>query len=309
MMDLKKYMDITPEIAEAVAAGKPVVALESTILSHGMPYPQNYEFAKGVEKIIRDQGAIPATMAVINGRMKAGLTEEELLLMCENKDNHVAKLSRRDLPIAIAMGKTGATTVATTMILANLAGIKIFATGGIGGVHRGAEKTMDISADLQELAHTPVAVVCAGAKMILDIGLTLEYLETMGVPVLGMQTEDFPSFYCRKSGFKVDYAAKSAAEVAQIAHTKWACDLQGGMLIGNPVPEEYAMDYDYMSKVIDEALEDAKAAGIHGKATTPFLLAKIVELTGGDSLKTNIQLAYNNARCAAQIAVELSKLG
>ena len=309
MMDLKKYMDITPEIAEAVAAGKPVVALESTILSHGMPYPQNYEFAKGVEKIIRDQGAIPATMAVINGRMKAGLTEEELLLMCENKDNHVAKLSRRDLPIAIAMGKTGATTVATTMILANLAGIKIFATGGIGGVHRGAEKTMDISADLQELAHTPVAVVCAGAKMILDIGLTLEYLETMGVPVLGMQTEDFPSFYCRKSGFKVDYAAKSAAEVAQIAHTKWACDLQGGMLIGNHVPEEYAMDYDYMSKVIDEALEDAKAAGIHGKATTPFLLAKIVELTGGDSLKTNIQLAYNNARCAAQIAVELSKLG
>lgn len=309
MMDLKKYMDITPEIAEAVAAGKPVVALESTILSHGMPYPQNYEFAKGVEKIIRDQGAIPATMAVINGRMKAGLTEEELLLMCENKDNHVAKLSRRDLPIALAMGKTGATTVATTMILANLAGIKIFATGGIGGVHRGAEKTMDISADLQELAHTPVAVVCAGAKMILDIGLTLEYLETMGVPVLGMQTEDFPSFYCRKSGFKVDYAAQSAAEVAQIAHTKWTCDLQGGMLIGNPVPEEYAMDYDYMSKVIDEALEDAKAAGIHGKATTPFLLAKIVELTGGDSLKTNIQLAYNNARCAAQIAVELSKLG
>lgn len=309
MMDLKKYMDITPEIAEAVAAGKPVVALESTILSHGMPYPQNYEFAKGVEKIIRDQGAIPATMAVINGRMKAGLTEEELLLMCENKDNHVAKLSRRDLPIALAMGKTGATTVATTMILANLAGIKIFATGGIGGVHRGAEKTMDISADLQELAHTPVAVVCAGAKMILDIGLTLEYLETMGVPVLGMQTEDFPSFYCRKSGFKVDYAAQSAAEVAQIAHTKWACDLQGGMLIGNPVPEEYAMDYDYMSKVIDEALEDAKEAGIKGKATTPFLLAKIVELTGGDSLKTNIQLAYNNARCAAQIAVELSKLG
>ncbi len=309
MIDLKKYMDITPEIAEAVAAGKPVVALESTILSHGMPYPQNYEFAKGVEKIIRDQGAIPATMAVINGRMKAGLTEEELLLMCENKDNHVAKLSRRDLPIAIAMGKTGATTVATTMILANLAGIKIFATGGIGGVHRGAEKTMDISADLQELAHTPVAVVCAGAKMILDIGLTLEYLETMGVPVLGMQTEDFPCFYCRKSGFKVDYAAKNAAEVAQIAHTKWACDLQGGMLIGNPVPEEYAMDYDYMSKVIDEALEDAKAAGIHGKATTPFLLAKIVELTGGDSLKTNIQLAYNNARCAAQIAVELAKLG
>ena len=258
MMDLKKYMDITPEIAEAVAAGKPVVALESTILSHGMPYPQNYEFAKGIEKIIRDLGAVPATMAVINGRMKAGLTEEELLLMCENKDNQVAKLSRRDLPIALAMGKTGATTVATTMILADLAGIRVFATGGIGGVHRGAETTMDISADLQELAHTPVAVVCAGAKMILDIGLTLEYLETMGVPVLGMQTEDFPSFYCRKSGFKVDYAAQSAAEVAQIAHTKWACDLQGGMLIGNPVPEEYAMDYDYMSKIIDEALADAR---------------------------------------------------
>ena len=308
MMDLKKYMDITPEIAEAVAAGKPVVALESTILSHGMPYPQNYEFAKGIEKIIRDLGAVPATMAVINGRMKAGLTEEELLLMCENKDNQVAKLSRRDLPIALAMGKTGATTVATTMILADLAGIRVFATGGIGGVHRGAETTMDISADLQELAHTPVAVVCAGAKMILDIGLTLEYLETMGVPVLGMQTEDFPSFYCRKSGFKVDYAAQSAAEVAQIAHTKWACDLQGGMLIGNPVPEEYAMDYDYMSKIIDEALADAKEAGIKGKATTPFLLAKIVELTGGDSLKTNIQLAYNNAHAASKIAVAYSKL-
>ena len=308
MIDLKKYMDITPEIAEAVAAGKPVVALESTILSHGMPYPQNYEFAKGVEKIIRDKGAIPATMAVINGRMKAGLTEDELLLMCKNEGGCVGKLSRRDLPIAIATGATGATTVATTMILADLAGVRIFATGGIGGVHRGAETTMDISADLQELAHTNVAVVSAGVKMILDVGLTLEYLETMGVPVLGMQTEDFPSFYCRKSGFKVDYALKDAAEAAKIAKTKWDCGMNGGMIIGNPVPEEYAMDYDQMVKVIDEALEACKAAGIKGKATTPFLLAKIVELTGGDSLKTNIQLAYNNARVAAEIAVELSKL-
>ena len=307
-MNFNKYLDVNPEVAQAIAEGKPVVALESTIISHGMPYPQNVQTALEVERIIREIGAGPATIAIFGGRLKAGLTAEEIEYFGK-KGLSITKASRRDLAVLCARGEDGATTVTTTMIIAHMAGIKIFATGGIGGVHRGAETTMDISADLQELAHTPVAVVCAGAKMILDIGLTLEYLETMGVPVLGMQTEDFPSFYCRKSGFKVDYAAQSAAEVAQIAHTKWACDLQGGMLIGNPVPEEYAMDYDYMSKIIDEALADAKEAGIKGKATTPFLLAKIVELTGGDSLKTNIQLAYNNARCAAQIAVELSKLG
>ena len=305
-INLKQFMDITPEIEEAVRTGKPVVALESTILSHGMPYPENLGFAREVEKIIRAEGAVPATMAVIDGRLKAGLTEEELVRMCEAKD--VLKVSRRDLPIVVAKKMTGATTVATTMILANLAGVHVFATGGIGGVHRGGEVTMDISADLQELAHTPVAVVCAGAKMILDIGRTLEYLETMGVPVLGLDTDDFPAFYCRRSGFGVDYNAKTPADVAAIAKAKWDMGLGGGLLIGNPVPEEYAMDFDAMSATIDRALAMAEEAGVKGKNITPFLLAHIVELTGGDSLKTNIQLAFNNARAAARIAVELAKL-
>ena len=266
--DLKAYMDVTPEIEEAVRTGKPVVALESTILSHGMPYPENLSFAREVEKIIREQGAIPATMAIIDGRLKCGLTEAELVRMCEAKG--VLKVSRRDLPIVVAQKLTGATTVATTMILANMAGIHIFATGGIGGVHRHGE-------------------------------------ETMGVPVLGLNTDDFPAFYCRKSGFGVDYNAKTPADVAAIAKAKWGMGLQGGMLIGNPVPEEYAMDFDQMSAVIDKAMAMADENGVKGKNITPFLLAHIVELTGGDSLKTNIQLAYNNARAAAQIAVELAK--
>ena len=299
-------MDITPEIEQAVREGRPVVALESTILSHGMPYPENLGFAREVEKIIREQGAVPATMAVLDGRLKVGLGEDELVRMCEGKG--VLKVSRRDLPIVVAEKLTGATTVATTMILANMAGIRVFATGGIGGVHRGGQDTMDISADLQELAHTPVAVVCAGAKMILDIGRTLEYLETMGVPVLGLDTDDFPAFYCRRSGFGVDYNAKTPADVAKIAHAKWSMGLGGGMLIGNPVPQEYAMDFETMSAVIDKALKMAEDAGVKGKEITPFLLAHIVELTGGDSLKTNIQLAYNNARAAARIAVELARL-
>ena len=303
---LKKYMDITPEVAQAVADGRPVVALESTILSHGMPYPDNVAFAYEVEKVIREQGAIPATLAIIDGRLKAGLTEDELLTMC--KGEGVLKASRRDLPIVVANKLTAATTVATTMILANLAGIRFFATGGIGGVHRGGEDSMDISADLQELAHTQVAVVCAGAKMILDIGRTLEYLETMGVPVLGMDTDDFPAFYCRRSGFGVDFNAKTPADVAAIAKVKWDMGLAGGMLIGNPVPEAYAMDFDVMSATIDRALAAADEAGVKGKHITPFLLAHIVELTGGDSLKTNMQLAYNNARAAARIAVELAKM-
>ena len=305
-INLKQFMDITPEIEEAVRTGKPVVALESTILSHGMPYPENLGFAREVEKIIRAEGAVPATMAIIDGRLKAGLTEEELVRMCEAKG--VLKVSRRDLPIVAAKKLTGATTVATTMILANLAGVHVFATGGIGGVHRGGEDSMDISADLQELAHTPVAVVCAGAKMILDIGRTLEYLETLGVPVLGLDTDDFPAFYCRRSGFGVDYNAKTPADVAAIAKAKWDMGLGGGLLIGNPVPEEYAMDFDAMSATIDRALAMAEEAGVKGKNITPFLLAHIVELTGGDSLKTNIQLAFNNARAAARIAVELAKL-
>jgi len=303
---LKKYMDITPEVAEAIAAGKPVVALESTILSHGMPYPENVAFAAEVEKVIRAEGAIPATLAIIDGRLKAGLTEDELLKMC--KGEGVLKASRRDLPIVVANKLTAATTVATTMILAKLAGIRFFATGGIGGVHRGGEDSMDISADLQELAHTQVAVVCAGAKMILDIGRTLEYLETMGVPVLGMDTDDFPAFYCRKSGFGVDFNAKTPADVAAIAKVKWDMGLEGGMLIGNPVPEQYAMDFDEMSAVIDKAMAAADAAGVKGKHITPFLLAHIVELTGGDSLKTNMQLAFNNARTAAKIAVAYSQM-
>lgn len=305
-MNLDKYLDIAPEIKAAVAAGKPVVALESTILSHGMPYPQNLAFAARVEKVIRDEGAVPATMAIIDGRMKAGLTGAELERMC--KAEGVAKVSRRDLPILLAEGGTGATTVASTMILASLAGVRIFATGGIGGVHRGAQETMDISADLQELAHTPVAVVCAGAKMILDIGLTLEYLETMGVPVLGLDTDDFPSFYCRKSGFGVDYNAKTPADAARVAKTKWDLGLIGGLLIGNPVPEEYAMDFDEMTAVIDKALAAARDAGVRGKDTTPFLLAHIVEYTGGRSLATNIELACHNAQMAARIAVEYAKL-
>ena len=280
-MNLKNYLDIAPEVKSAVEAGKPVVALESTILSHGMPYPENLTFAAEVERIIRAEGAIPATMAIIDGRMKVGLSAGELELMC--KGENVAKVSRRDLPILLA-------------------------TGGIGGVHRGATTTMDISADLQELAHTPVAVVCAGAKMILDIGLTLEYLETMGVPVLGYNTDQFPAFYCRKSGFGVDYTAKSAAEIAKIARTKWDLGLAGGMLIGNPVPEEYALDFDEMSAVIDKALAAAEKDHVHGKNITPYLLAHIVEYTGGKSLATNIQLAYNNARLAAKVAVELAKL-
>lgn len=305
-MNLKNYLDIAPEVKSAVEAGKPVVALESTILSHGMPYPENLTFAAEVERIIRAEGAIPATMAIIDGRMKVGLSAGELELMC--KGENVAKVSRRDLPILLATGGTGATTVASTMILASLAGIPVFATGGIGGVHRGATTTMDISADLQELAHTPVAVVCAGAKMILDIGLTLEYLETMGVPVLGYNTDQFPAFYCRKSGFGVDYTAKSVAEIAKIARTKWDLGLAGGMLIGNPVPEEYALDFDEMSAVIDKALAAAEKDHVHGKNITPYLLAHIVEYTGGKSLATNIQLAYNNARLAAKVAVELAKL-
>ena len=305
-MNLKDYLSITPEVSAALRDGKPVVALESTILSHGMPYPENLAFAAEIEKIIRAEGAVPATIAIIDGVLKVGLSQSELELMC--KGEGVAKVSRRDLPIMVAEKRTGATTVASTMILASLAGIRVFATGGIGGVHRGAETTMDISADLQELRKTSVVVVCAGAKMILDIGLTLEYLETMGVPVLGLRTADFPAFYCRKSGFGVDYEARDEAEVARIAKVKWDLGLTGGILVGNPVPEEYAMDFDRMNAVIETCIASAKADGIKGKAITPYLLAHIVEATGGESLKTNIQLAYNNARAAAKIAACYAKL-
>lgn len=301
--NIEQYLDIKPEVKDALASGRPVVALESTILSHGMPYPQNLGFAAEVEKTVRSEGAVPATMALIGGRIKVGLSEEDLELMC--KAENVGKVSRRDFAVYLAEKKTGATTVASTMICAAAAGIRVFATGGIGGVHRGGELSMDISADLQELGHTPVAVVCAGAKQILDIGRTLEYLETMGVPVIGNQTEDFPAFYCRKSGYKVDYSARDEADIARIIRTSAELGFQGGILIGNPVPEEYALDFGEMEKVIGEALARAEKAGVHGKAITPFLLAAIVDITGGTSLDTNIRLALNNARCAAKIAAAL----
>lgn len=305
-MQIKDYMDILPEVLQALKKNQPVVALESTILSHGMPYPENIAFAGEVEKVVRAEGAVPATIALIGGRIKIGLTPDELTIMCKAED--VGKVSRRDMATYLALKKNGATTVATTMICAAMAGIKVFATGGIGGVHRHGEVTMDVSADLQELKQTSVAVVCAGAKQILDIGRTLEYLETMGVPVLGNKTADFPAFYCRKSGFGVDYAAKDEAEIASIIHTKWALGLEGGVLIGNPIPEEYALDFDYMEGIIDQALKEADQKGVRGKDITPFMLAKVKEMTKGVSFASNVQLAYNNARVAAKIAKALSQL-
>ena len=307
-MNLNPYLDVAPEVAAAVAAGKPVVALESTIISHGMPYPQNVETALKVEQIIRDSGAVPATIAILGGRLKAGLTAEEIEYLGK-KGHAVNKASRRDLAVLVSRKADGATTVTTTMMIAHMAGIQVFATGGIGGVHRGAETTMDISADLEELASTPVMVVCAGAKSILDLGLTLEYLETHGVPVLGYGTKELPAFYTRKSGFQADYEIDTPAELAKAFYVKQDMGLGGGMLVTNPIPEEYSMDHDAIYKVIDEAIAQANAQGIHGKATTPFLLAKVKELTGGDSLDSNIQLVFNNARLAAQTAAELCRLG
>lgn len=306
-MDTNKYLDIAPEAAKALAANKPVVALESTIISHGMPYPQNVETALKVEQVIRENGAVPATIAIIGGRLKAGLSKEEIEHLGKTGYD-VPKVSRRDLPIIAAKGMDGATTVATTMIIANLAGIKIFATGGIGGVHRGAETTMDISADLEELAMTPVMVICAGAKSILDLGLTLEYLETKGVPVIGYGTDELPAFYTRKSGFGVDYKLDTPLELATAFHVKQEVGLKGGMLVTNPIPEEFSMEPAVINKAIDEAVAESRRQGIHGKDTTPFLLAKVKEITGGDSLDSNIQLVFNNARLAAKTAVELSRL-
>ena len=306
-MSLNKYLDVSPEVAEAVAAGKPVVALESTIISHGMPYPQNVETALKVESIIRENGAVPATIAILGGRLKAGLTPEEIEYLGK-KGHEVTKASRRDLAVLVSKGADGATTVTTTMMIAYMAGIRIFATGGIGGVHRGAETTMDISADLEELAQTPVMVVCAGAKSILDLGLTLEYLETHGVPVIGYGTKELPAFYTRKSGFAVDYELDSPAELAAAFKASQDMGLKGGMLVTNPIPEEFSMDPAVINKAIDEAIAEANVQGIHGKESTPFLLAKVKELTGGDSLDSNIQLVFNNARLAAQTAAELCKL-
>ena len=302
---MNKYLSVAPEVRAALDKGLPVVALESTILSHGMPYPENVEFSHKVEEVIRNEGAVPATTAIIGGKLKVGLTPQELEVMC--KADGVGKVSRRDVAVYLATGRTGATTVATTMMLAEMAGIRVFATGGIGGVHRGAEVTMDISADLQELANTAVAVVCAGAKSLLDIPKTLEYLETQGVPVLGIDTEDFPAFYCRKSGCKVDCKV-SVKEAAAVLKTKWDLGLKGGVVIGNPIPAEYELDFEEMEAVINRALDSAKKDNIRGKDTTPYLLSHIKDYTKGVSFASNLQLAYNNARVAAQIAIEYCRL-
>ncbi|MBR2539959.1 MAG: pseudouridine-5'-phosphate glycosidase [Mogibacterium sp.] len=303
---MNKYLDINPEVKEALDSGKPVVALESTIISHGMPYPQNVETALNVERIIRENGAVPATIAIIGGRLKAGLTPDEIEYFGK-KGPEITKASRRDLAMLCAKGEDGACTVTTTMMIAHMAGIRVFATGGIGGVHRGAEITMDISADLEELAQTPVMVICAGCKSILDIGLTLEYLETHGVPVIGMGTEDMPAFYTSKSGFKVDYKVDSPEELANFFRTHIELGMKGGILVGNPIPDEYSMDPEVINPAIDQAIRECNELGIKGKATTPFLLAKVKELTGGDSLDSNIQLVYNNAKIAAQTAAYLCK--
>lgn len=306
-MNIKDYIVINPKVQAALDSNKPVVALESTIISHGMPYPKNVETALNVEKIVRENGAVPATIAIIKGKITVGITEEEIEYLGK-KGLSVHKSSRRDLAVLLSKGEDGATTVATTMIAAAMAGIKVFATGGIGGVHRGAETTMDISADLEELSETPVMVVCAGAKSILDLGLTLEYLETKGVPVIGYQTDCLPAFYTRESNFSVDYRMDSPSEIAKTFAIKQACNLKGGMLVTNPIPEEYSMDRKLIDNTIEEAIKEANDLGIHGKDTTPFLLDKIQKLTGGKSLDSNIALVYNNVKLGAQIATELCKL-
>lgn len=299
-------LKINPEVQQALSENKPVVALESTIISHGMPYPQNVKTALQVEAILREKGVVPATIGIIDGVCIAGMSPDEIEEF--GKRQGIAKVSRRDLATIVARKEWGATTVATTMIIAAMANIKVFVTGGIGGVHRGAEVSMDISADLQELAHTNVAVICAGAKAILDLPKTLEYLETQGVPVLGYQTKELPAFYTSHSGIELDYQMDSAKEIAETIHTKWELNLQGGVIVANPIPTEYEMEPAYMHQVIEEALQDAKEQGVHGKDCTPFLLAAVKEKTGGASLDSNIQLVYNNARLGADIASELCKL-
>jgi pseudouridine-5'-phosphate glycosidase len=295
------YLDIHPEVAQAITERRPVVALESTIISHGMPFPQNVATALQVEAEVRAHGAVPATMAILNGRLKAGLTVAEIETLGQS-GRSVVKVSRRDLPFIVAAGATGATTVAATMIIAAMAGIRVFATGGIGGVHRGAQQSFDVSADLQELAQTPVAVVCAGAKSILDLGLTLEYLETHGVPVIGYQTPWLPAFFTRDSTYKVDYQLDSAQAIAQVMHAKWAMNLSGGLVVANPIPEAFAMPRAAIDAAVEQALQEAQQQHISGKESTPFLLARVCELTGGDSLASNIQLVLNNARLAAAVA-------
>ena len=299
-MNLDNYIDISPEILHAIKKKLPIVALESTIISHGMPYPKNIETAIMVEETVRANDAIPATIAIIKGRIKVGLTRDEIDFLATNDE--VQKVSRRDLAVAVAQKTSGSTTVASTMIIASLAKIAVFATGGIGGVHRGAENTLDVSADLEELSKTNVCVVCAGAKAILDIGLTLEYLETKGVPVIGYKTSDLPAFYSTKSGFKVDYRIDSAVDIAQILKTKWDLSIDGGVLVTIPIPQEFELTLDVMNKAINEAITQADSENIIGKDITPYLLSKVNELTHGESLEANMKLIKNNAALAAKIA-------
>ena len=300
-----EHLDVAAEVADALESGKPVVALESTIISHGMPYQRNVETAALVEDTVRRGGAVPATIAILDGRLKVGLSRADIDRL-GNKGTDVIKCSRRDLPFVITRKQDGATTAAATMIIAAMAGIRVFATGGIGGVHRGAEESMDVSADLEELARSNVAVVCAGIKSVLDIGRTLEYLETKGVPVVGYRTDTLPAFYSRSSGFAVDYRVESAAEVAAAMNIKWDMGLNGGMVIAVPIPEEHALASDEIDRVIEDALQEMQRQDITGKDRTPFLLASIAERTGGRSLDANIQLVINNARVAAEIAVEIT---
>lgn len=297
---LKKYVEYSDEVKKAMEEGKPVVALESTIISHGMPYPQNIETAKACEEIIRENGAVPATTAIIGGKIKIGLSDDELEFMATSKD--IIKASRRDFAYIVSRGLNGATTVASTIIASRLAGIKIFVTGGLGGVHRNAEVTFDISRDLEELASNDIMIVCAGCKSILDIGLTLEYLETKGVPVFGYQTDYMPAFFTRKSQFKVDYNIKNPKEAADAAKAQWELGLQGGILLTNPIPESDSMDEEKINSAIEKALVEAEEKGIHGKETTPFLLSKVLEVTEGKSLEANIALVKNNARLGAEVA-------
>jgi len=300
------YLDINKEVLDGLRYYKPIVALESTIISHGMPYPENIETALSLEKIVRDNGAIPATMGIINGRIKIGLHHEEMELLATSKD--VVKTSRRDIPYLVGLGLSGGTTVAATMIFSEYAGIRVFATGGMGGVHRGADKSFDISADLTELSITNVAVVCAGVKAILDIGLTLEQLETLGVPVIGYGTDDFPAFYTRSSGFKVPMRVDDPKDCAKIMKSKWDLKLNGGIIVANPIPEQYEAQRDHIDKAIELALFEADKNGITGKEVTPYLLDKVKEITAGESLAANMALVKNNALLAARIAVEYSKL-
>ena len=304
-MKLNNYLDIHPEVENAINNKLPIVALESTIISHGMPYPKNVETAVKVEEIVLANNAIPATIAIIKGRLKVGLTNKEIEFLATN--NKVRKISRRDLAIAVSQKLSGSTTVASTMIIANLAKIAVFATGGIGGVHRGAEKTFDISADLEELSKTNVCVVCAGVKAILDIGLTLEYLETKGVPVIGYKTSELPAFYSSKSGFNVDYRIETALDIAEILKTKWRLSITGGVLVTNPIPKTFELESVMINKAINEAIIEANKENIKGKEITPYLLSKVNEITQGKSLNANIKLIQNNADLAAKIAIHYMK--